>query len=167
MAPRVFSFDHSFWSHNPADTTFVTQDEVFNKLGPDILNDVFEGYNSCVFAYGQTGAGKSYTMMGGPGDDRGLTPRLCEDLFTRIDLMKASGQTEQDTFDWSATVEVPAANCSALQYLISPGCVATHCCPAEHTAVWSTVTYEQTLRVAQLCFPTHSYLTAAHGSASG
>ena len=44
------------------------------------------GYNVCIFAYGQTGAGKSYTMMGKGHDDEqaGIIPRLCKDLFLRI-----------------------------------------------------------------------------------
>jgi len=107
--PRVFAFDYSFWSHDPADKHFVTQVEVFTKLGPDILKEVFAGYNSCVFAYGQTGSGKSYTMMGGPGEDRGLTPRLCEELFIRIGEMQSAKRAEDDKFDWSATVEVSTA----------------------------------------------------------
>jgi hypothetical protein len=37
---------------------------VFKDLGIDVLNSAFEGYNACIFAYGQTGAGKSYSMMG-------------------------------------------------------------------------------------------------------
>ena len=58
---------------------------------------------SCVFAYGQTGSGKSYTMMGagGGGSDnpeRGLTPRLCEDLFQQISTKVEAG--------WTAKVEV-------------------------------------------------------------
>ena len=46
------------------------------------------GYNVCIFAYGQTGAGKSYTMMGKGNDDdqAGIIPRLCQDLFQRISL---------------------------------------------------------------------------------
>ncbi|KAF5402514.1 hypothetical protein PHET_03655 [Paragonimus heterotremus] len=47
-----------------------------------------EGYNVCIFAYGQTGSGKSYTMMGGrPGveEEEGIIPRLCRDLFTRLE----------------------------------------------------------------------------------
>jgi hypothetical protein len=41
-----------------------------------------KGFNACLFAYGQTGSGKSYSMMGSP-DDKGVIPRLCEDLFGR------------------------------------------------------------------------------------
>ena len=38
--------------------------KVFSDLGKDVINSAFDGYNACIFAYGQTGAGKSYTMMG-------------------------------------------------------------------------------------------------------
>ena len=45
----------------------------------------------CIFAYGQTGAGKSYTMMG-KADDEGIIPRLCKDLFEKV-----GGDTDPDT----------------------------------------------------------------------
>ena len=47
---------------------------------------IFLGYNVCIFAYGQTGAGKSYTMMGKghDGDQAGIIPRMCKDLFVKI-----------------------------------------------------------------------------------
>lgn len=56
----------------------------------EALNHALEGYNVCVFAYGQTGSGKSYTMMGKPDDPEhmGLSPRLCRDLFTRLEEMR-------------------------------------------------------------------------------
>ena len=52
---------------------------------------LFAGYNVCIFAYGQTGAGKSYTMMG-KADDEGIIPRLCKDLFEKV-----GGDTDPDT----------------------------------------------------------------------
>ncbi len=58
VAAQVFNFDHSFWSHDPADAHFVDQLTVFRDLGTDVLNNVFEGYNACIFAYGQTGDSK-------------------------------------------------------------------------------------------------------------
>ena len=47
---------------------------------------IFSGYNVCIFAYGQTGAGKSYTMMGKQDSttEAGIIPRLCKDLFRQI-----------------------------------------------------------------------------------
>lgn len=38
--------------------------QVFGDLGTEVVRATYDGYNSCVFAYGQTGAGKSYTMSG-------------------------------------------------------------------------------------------------------
>lgn len=42
-----------------------------------MLQHAFEGYNVCIFAYGQTGAGKSYTMMGKQEkDQQGIIPQV-------------------------------------------------------------------------------------------
>ena len=50
-----------------------------------MLQHSFDGYNVCIFAYGQTGAGKSYTMMGKQEDGQeGIIPMICKDLFGRI-----------------------------------------------------------------------------------
>lgn len=70
---------------------------VFDCVGRDILDNAFQGYNACIFAYGQTGSGKSYTMMG-TQDNKGIIPRLCDELFASI----AAKQSE----DLSYKVEV-------------------------------------------------------------
>lgn len=42
-----------------------------------MLQHAFEGYNVCIFAYGQTGAGKSYTMMGKQEEGQeGIIPQV-------------------------------------------------------------------------------------------
>ncbi len=81
---KSFTFDNSFWSHNPADAHYAHQEDIYNALGEEFLDHNFEGYHTCIFAYGQTGSGKSYTMMGTPTQP-GLIPRTCEDLFQRIE----------------------------------------------------------------------------------
>ncbi|MCJ1356178.1 MAG: Kinesin [Icmadophila ericetorum] len=81
---KKFTFDNSFWSHNPSDPHYAHQEDVYNALGEEFLDHNFEGYHTCIFAYGQTGSGKSYTMMGTPGQP-GLIPRTCQDLFERIE----------------------------------------------------------------------------------
>jgi hypothetical protein len=40
---------------NPFAENFANQDLVFEVLGLDILDNAFQGYNACIFAYGQTG----------------------------------------------------------------------------------------------------------------
>ncbi|RPA78734.1 kinesin family protein [Ascobolus immersus RN42] len=81
---KTFTFDNSFWSANRNDPHYADQEEIYNALGEEFLDHNFEGYHTCIFAYGQTGAGKSYTMMGTP-ENPGLIPRTCEDLFERIE----------------------------------------------------------------------------------
>ena len=47
-----------------------------------------KGYNGTILAYGQTGAGKTFTMMGNVLDpkDKGITPRIIEKIFDMIVL---------------------------------------------------------------------------------
>ncbi|KAM6202497.1 stAR-related lipid transfer protein 9-like [Rhynchocyon petersi] len=78
----TFSFDYCYWSVNPEDPQYASQDVVFQDLGTEVLSGASKGYNICLFAYGQTGSGKTYTMLGTPASV-GLTPRICENLFIR------------------------------------------------------------------------------------
>lgn len=57
----------------------ATQANVFEDTCP-LITSVMDGYNVCIFAYGQTGAGKTYTMMGIPGN-LGVNYRSLEELF--------------------------------------------------------------------------------------
>ncbi|XP_043645613.1 kinesin-like protein KIF13B isoform X6 [Drosophila teissieri] len=81
--PKTFAFDHCFYSSNPEDVNFASQETVFDCVGRGILDNAFQGYNACIFAYGQTGSGKSYTMMGSQ-ESKGIIPRLCDQLFSAI-----------------------------------------------------------------------------------
>ncbi|XP_074926725.1 kinesin-like protein KIF1C [Chelonoidis abingdonii] len=114
-APKNFTFDYSYWSHtSEEDPTFASQRQVYKDIGEEMLLHAFEGYNVCIFAYGQTGAGKSYTMMGRqePGQ-QGIIPQLCEDLFARV--------TESRSPDLSYSVEVSRGNSrTAMIAAVSP-----------------------------------------------
>ncbi|XP_073408774.1 stAR-related lipid transfer protein 9 [Dendrobates tinctorius] len=79
-----FGFDYCYWSVDPEDPKYASQEVVFQDLGTTILSEAIKGYNVCLFAYGQTGSGKTYTMMGTPASI-GLTPRICEGLFSYND----------------------------------------------------------------------------------
>lgn len=63
------------------------QSDIFDFSIRSTVDDILNGYNGTVFAYGQTGAGKSYTMMGSDIDDeenRGVIPRIIEQIFASI-----------------------------------------------------------------------------------
>lgn len=71
------------------------QQDIFDFSIRPTVDDILNGYNGTVFAYGQTGAGKSYTMMGTSIDDdagRGVIPRIVEQIFASI--MSSPGTIE-------------------------------------------------------------------------
>ncbi|XP_059533241.1 kinesin-like protein KIF14 [Myotis daubentonii] len=82
---QVYSFlyDVSFWSFDACHPRYASQAAVYETLAAPLLARALEGYNACLFAYGQTGSGKSYTMMGF-GEEPGIIPRFCEDLFAQV-----------------------------------------------------------------------------------
>ena len=61
-----------------------SQADVFNEVEPLVLS-VLDGFNVCIFAYGQTGAGKTFTMQGIP-EDPGINGRTLNRLFDEIGL---------------------------------------------------------------------------------
>ncbi|XP_050237294.1 kinesin-like protein KIN-12B [Mercurialis annua] len=73
--------------------TQSTQLDIFHLVGVPLVENCLAGFNSSVFAYGQTGSGKTYTMWGPANalleenlssDRQGLTPRVFQRLFARI-----------------------------------------------------------------------------------
>ena len=59
-----YQYDDVFWSCNSEHRNYCGQEEVYQELARPLLDRAFEGYNTCLFAYGQTSSGKSYSMMG-------------------------------------------------------------------------------------------------------
>ena len=90
-----FRFDHCLWSikdvpDQSGKNRYFSQDDVYPEIGAPLLDHVFKGYNVCLFAYGQTGSGKTHTMMGDiskgiASSERGIIPRMCQDMFERIE----------------------------------------------------------------------------------
>ncbi|XP_053500146.1 kinesin-like protein KIF3B isoform X10 [Ictalurus furcatus] len=77
--PKVFTFDSVYdWNSKQVDL----YDETFRPL----VDSVLLGFNGTIFAYGQTGTGKTYTMEGVRNDPekRGVIPNSFEHIFTHI-----------------------------------------------------------------------------------
>ncbi|KAJ3576075.1 hypothetical protein NPX13_g3819 [Xylaria arbuscula] len=92
LAPKSFAFDRSYWSFNKNDPNYAGQENLHNDLGKPLLDNAFQGYNNCIFAYGQTGSGKSYSMMG-YGKEHGIIPKICQDMFERINGLQQDKNT--------------------------------------------------------------------------
>merc|ERR1719401_2345274 len=73
---ECFSYDAVF-----SETT--TQAEIFAECR-SLIQSAFDGYNITIVTYGQTGAGKTWTLYGVP-EQPGISPRTCEEVFGLID----------------------------------------------------------------------------------
>jgi len=75
----------------------VSQEHLFEEIARPLVPNLFSWYNSTLFAYGQTGSGKTHSMSWGgrEGDpmEKGIIPRLVEDLFARVEAHNASEAT--------------------------------------------------------------------------
>eukprot|EP01066_Platyproteum_vivax_P015821 Platyproteum_vivax@DN6941_c0_g2_i1.p1 len=89
---KTFTFDGVC---NP----YTTQEEIFNSHISPVVDEVLQGFNCTIFAYGQTGTGKTYTMEGDMKeylkDDvqlthhAGLIPRSVQAVFDRLEAQNA------------------------------------------------------------------------------
>ncbi|XP_024370737.1 kinesin-like protein KIN-14A isoform X3 [Physcomitrium patens] len=82
---KDFELDRIYGPH-------ISQGDIFQDLQP-LVQSALDGYNVSIFAYGQAGSGKSYTMEG-PSHDRGLYYRAFEELF---DLVNAENSPSSRT----------------------------------------------------------------------
>ncbi|CAN7103870.1 unnamed protein product [Brassica rapa subsp. narinosa] len=90
---RVFTFDKVF---GPS----AQQKDLYDQAVVPIVNEVLEGFNCTIFAYGQTGTGKTYTMegdcrrsKGGPSGglpaEAGVIPRAVKQIFDTLEGQQA------------------------------------------------------------------------------
>ncbi|OWM68852.1 kinesin-like protein KIN-5D [Punica granatum] len=86
---RTFMFDKVFGPTSQ-------QKDLYDQAVHPIVNEVLEGYNCTIFAYGQTGTGKTYTMEGGARkkngefpNDAGVIPRAVRQIFNILEAQSA------------------------------------------------------------------------------
>ena len=75
---KTFTFDGVYFVDS-------TTEAIYSEMAFPLVDSVLDGFNGTVFAYGQTGCGKSYTMMGvrDPATQLGVIPRTFEHIFDR------------------------------------------------------------------------------------
>ncbi|KAK0166144.1 hypothetical protein PV328_004591 [Microctonus aethiopoides] len=76
---KVFTFDAVYDWHS-------SQQDIYEETVRPLVSSVLDGFNGTIFAYGQTGTGKTYTMEGSKSnvDRRGIIPRSFEHIFNHI-----------------------------------------------------------------------------------
>ena len=77
--PKYFTFDAVFAAN-------CKQKSIYDKCGATVVEAVLNGYNGTIFAYGQTGAGKTFTMEGlpEPPESRGIIPNAFQHVFDKV-----------------------------------------------------------------------------------
>ncbi|XP_048650881.1 kinesin-like protein KIF9 isoform X1 [Marmota marmota marmota] len=65
----------------------ASQDLVYETVAKDVVSQALDGYNGTIMCYGQTGAGKTYTMTGATENykHRGILPRALQQVFRMIE----------------------------------------------------------------------------------
>ncbi|EGF79223.1 hypothetical protein BATDEDRAFT_12340, partial [Batrachochytrium dendrobatidis JAM81] len=93
----------------------VSQQELFDEVASGILSEVLMGYNCTIFAYGQTGTGKTHTMEGDlavqGSPDAGIIPRTLYSLFDTL---------ERETAEYSVRVSFIELYNEEINDLLSP-----------------------------------------------
>ena len=74
----MFKFDRIL---QPEDS----QVDTFKASSESLLKMALQGKNTCAFTYGASGSGKTYTIMGGQGEQAGVLPRTVSALFNCLD----------------------------------------------------------------------------------
>ncbi|GMH36161.1 hypothetical protein BSKO_04029 [Bryopsis sp. KO-2023] len=94
--PCQFTFDNVY-------DESTTQIMVFEGAGVPLVENCLNGFNSTIFCYGQTGAGKTHTMIGEleDNDKMGLAPRVFARLFERIQEETEKNETTTFAVDCS------------------------------------------------------------------
>lgn len=81
--PKRFTYDSVYGDDSK-------QGDIYNETAFPLVESVLEGYNGTIFAYGQTGCGKTHTMLGVQDDEdlKGIIPRAYVHIFGCIDEAK-------------------------------------------------------------------------------
>ena len=80
---KTFTYDQTYWSVSPDDPSYASQEIVNNDIGTACYDGLMKGNNACVLAYGQTGTGKTHSLLGFPPEVRGgLVHAVAEAIFS-------------------------------------------------------------------------------------
>eukprot|EP00656_Telonema_subtile_P055558 TRINITY_DN8642_c0_g1_i3.p1 TRINITY_DN8642_c0_g1~~TRINITY_DN8642_c0_g1_i3.p1 ORF type:complete len:1042 (-),score=374.07 TRINITY_DN8642_c0_g1_i3:137-3262(-) len=136
-AVQLSGQDHGMFQYDRVFGQNATQQDVYGEVAGETVANVMDGYNGTIFAYGQTGAGKSFSMFGkersAEGNLKGIIPRAAADLFGRLE----EAAQNDPNFD------VTEVKCSFLEIykeklkdLLNPNGPALRVRESPHKGVW-------------------------------
>ena len=96
-----FVYDHSIWSCDPKDPEFVGQEKLYELMGQPLLNSAFEGYNTCLFAYGQVMSVPYHITLWSPNYMKVKIFLSCH-LYISC---KSSGERSQENSSWMTDLD--------------------------------------------------------------
>ena len=110
---KRFEFDHLLDQD-------VTQEQVFDTVGQRVIDGVLNGYNGTIFAYGMTGTGKTFSMLGkydfnkdtDENEHRGIIPRSLEKIFENVD--------QDEKYDYTISIGFIQIYMEMIQDLLDP-----------------------------------------------
>ena len=97
----------------------VTQEEVYETTGRRVVESVINGFNGTIFAYGQTGTGKTFTMLGdylskgGDNTKMGIIPRSLDQIFQEWNAL-------ENEFSFEVSVSFTQIYMEMIQDLLEP-----------------------------------------------
>ncbi|KAG1656095.1 Kinesin-like protein KIF17 [Nymphon striatum] len=93
LPPKSFTFDGCYGTESQTE-------QIYNEIAFPVVEGVTEGYNGTIFAYGQTGCGKSFSMQGieNSSTQKGIIPRAFEHIFEAIASSESSKYLVHSSF---------------------------------------------------------------------
>ena len=94
---REFAFDYVMDSSDATSGSFVSQERCYQLMAEKMVEHSLQGFSTCLFCYGQTGTGKTTTILGKPEptSEQGLLLRLVTDLFQQVKFLADQGESVQ------------------------------------------------------------------------
>jgi kinesin family member 20 len=88
----IYSFSHVF---EPT----ISQSDFFTNTTLPLVQDLLQGQNGLLFAYGVTNSGKTHTMQGGnDAASAGIIPRIFDVIFNSIATLQSDGRVSCSTY---------------------------------------------------------------------
>ena len=134
-------------------TETASQADVYHAAVQPIVEDVLNGYNGTIMAYGQTGAGKTYTLSSRDPDAIGMMPRAAAAIFSAIEHDQGHSYTVMMSYIqlYMELLQVHAAADARLRSMLTPGCVRQWLLPFKHAKSENDVTFSIRLYVETAC----------------